>query len=130
MPTKLRKFYTEEYDFTPTTAQLADTNPVAYPMFTVPAGWRVVQCDIRILVPFAAGAPTISVGDDGTADGFIEAADITIGTAGIYPGKAAFNDNQFGKLYTADNTVDLTYTGDALTTAGAAKVMALLVKVF
>ena len=130
MARALKKLYTEVFDFKPTTAQLATVGPTTFPMFPVYAGWRVLCADINITELFTAGAPTIEVGDGTNVDGFIEAADITIGTAGIYQGIAAFHTDQLGKLYTTDDTVDLVYTGDALTTAGVARVVCIMFREF
>lgn len=126
----LRKVYTETYRFAPTTAQLATVGPTTFNMFQVPAGWRVLYVDCYVTTLFTAGSPAMTVGDGDDDDGFMDAGDITEGTAGIYAGKAAFFNAQPGKLYTVADTVDLFYTGDALTTGGAATFVMHYHKVF
>lgn len=130
MARQLRKVYYEEYIFTPTASQLTTVGPTTFNMFKVPAGYRVLHCDLYITTAFSGGTPTITVGDGDDDDGFIDTGDVTMGSAGIYAGKAANFNAQPGKLYTADDTVDLFYTGHASTTAGAAKVVALLYRIF
>lgn len=126
-----QKQYFEEYIFKPTTAQLQTVGPTTFQMFSIPAGYRVVQVDCRVLVGFDGTAPAINVGDGDDTDGFITAAGTTEATPGIYPGTGAYHAaNAFGKLYTAADTVDLAFTGSANATVGEAKFVAVYHRVF
>ena len=125
------KIYFEEFIFKPTAAQLIDTNPVVYPMFNIPAGTRVIQVDEYITTGFDGTAPEITVGDGVDPDGFITAAGHAEANAGINAGTGAYHAaNAFGKLYTAADTVDITFTGSANATVGASRYVAMLCRVF
>jgi hypothetical protein len=127
---QLLKFYFEHYLFKPTAAQLIDTADVVYPMFPVKAGQLCARVDCRILVLFDGTTPVMLVGDGDDPDGYMDAGDITEGTAGIYMGKAAFHNAQGGKLYTADDNVDLTFTGVAGATTGQALFSGVFARLF
>lgn len=112
--------------FDPTSTEKTTVGPTTFQLFPVKAGDRVLSVECRIRELFDGGA-TMTVGDGDVNDGFMDAGDITEGTAGLYGGNAA-NQAKTGKLYTVDDTVDLFYTGNAATTTGKAAFIAYILR--
>lgn len=89
-------------------------------LFAVKEGWRVLSCSARVLQNSAATTDsTMTVGDGSDVDGFLVATtDLDLETStGIVNGAGAYLATSGGKLYAADDTVDVVYT--AGTTPGA-----------
>jgi len=85
-----------------------DTTVVAAEL---PAGAWVPPYGVTVYVAeaFAGGTPKLNVGDDTTADGFVDEDDITEATPGCYSGtaaNAAYSDT--GRYYSSADTVDVT----------------------
>jgi hypothetical protein len=87
-------------------------------LFQVRKGERVIAASARALIAAAASTDTtMTLGDGADPDGYIAAIDLEATTAGTLVGGAGALLNQSGgKLYTADDTVDVVYAG---TTYGA-----------
>ena len=91
-------------------------------LFTVrDAYFLVVSAVVRIETAFAGGTPTISVGHS-DVDNLVEAADVTIGTLGVYKGTGLGLDSGGGALYAPATAINVTYTAHASTTAGLARI--------
>ncbi len=93
-----------EYTFKPVAYDASETRAI----MGVRRGTLVLGAAIRIGEAFDGTTPTIDVGDTDT-DAFIDATDITIGTPALYPGYGAAFSAANGKLYTDDDTIDLTF---------------------
>lgn len=76
-------------------------------LFNVEAGVRVISASMRILVAAAGGSVAYGVGDGTDVDGYITDADMAETAAGLKNGTGAFLVTAGGKLYTADDTIDL-----------------------
>lgn len=110
------KWKLHTFNFEPTLAQLQTVGPTQYPVMGVKRGTWVRYVAVRIGVLFDGTTPTLEVGDDDDVDGYVDAADVTIGTIGLYPGWGAadgFFRAANGKLYTEDDTIEISYTGVA-----------------
>lgn len=126
---------TRKWDWNPTTTQLQTAGPTEYPVgsgfMDVHRGTLIGSVAVRINTAFTAGAPTVTVGTHGgDLDGLVVAADVTIGTKGLYNGtgqelctKHTTGPNANGKLYTADGYLVINYTGAGATTKGALSVI-------
>lgn len=87
-------------------------------LFNVAAGVRVISASYRVKTNAAAGTDsTASLGDGSGVASFVAAIDTELGTLG--DGAGAYLANAGGKLYTADDTIDVTYAHG--TTPGATK---------
>jgi len=125
------KWKIHKWDFNPTAAQLIETDPTAYCVMDVHRGTLIRQVALRIGVAFTPGkGETISIGDDTQVAGFMTAAEaaLTVGLkngAGIYlvTPDTGSGVSTNGKLYTGDDTIDLTYTGAADVVAGQCTVI-------
>lgn len=109
------KWKTHEYTFKPTAYDTGEVRAI----MGVKRGTLVKAVAVRIGEIFDGGA-SILVGDDvaggGDVDGFVAAGDVTEGTVGLYPGYGAYFSGRNGRLYTGDDTIDITYaTGDTPT---------------
>lgn len=131
------KWKEHKWDFNPTTDELKETSAVEFCVMDVHRGTLVASVSVRINTAFSAGAPTASVGDDDDLTGMVTVADATItalGT-GLKNGTGADLTTQHdasnanGKLYEADDTIELEYTGDALTTVGALSVIVVYAEI-
>ena len=82
-------------------------------LFAVKAGERCIGASLKILVGSQVGTATSTykLGDGATVDGYMTAAN-TVQIAGVLVdgGAGAFFASSGGKLYTADDTIDLVYT--------------------
>lgn len=129
------KWKEHKWDFNPTTTELATVGPTEFCVMDVHRGTLVASVSVRINTAFSAGAPAASVGNDGDLEGMVTEADATIGSAGLKNGTGASlttkhdASNANGKLYTADDTIELNYTGDALTTVGALSVIVVYAEI-
>ena len=111
----------------PEGAELTTVGPTVYPMFAVKAGDRVLQVDARVRVGHDGAGVAMLVGDGDDDDGFMDAGDITEATPALYAGNAA-NTATMGKLYLADDNVDLKYTGNAGSTVGQTVFRAVVIR--
>jgi len=73
-------------------------------LIEIPAGTYVAEVAIIILVALAGGTPSIDVGDDDAAAGWIATADITETSAGSYRSTAATYAKN-GRYYTAKKRI-------------------------
>lgn len=121
------------FDFEPTAAQMIVTDPVAYAIMGVKRGTLVAAVAVRIGVVFDGTGMSLVVGDDvaggGDIDGFVAAADVTEGTLGLYDGYGAYFSGANGRLYTADDTIDITYTGAVDVTTGQAQIIVVYAEI-
>lgn len=103
-----------EIDFQPAAVGSNETKA----LFAVRAGERVVFASARCLTAAAASTDTtMTLGDGASAAGYIAAIDLEATAAGtLVNGQGALLNQSGGKLYTADDTVDVVYAG---TTYGA-----------
>jgi hypothetical protein len=110
--------------------KMVDWSPAAVganettPLFSLRAGARVLAAWCRVLTAWAgATTPTFTLGDGADPDGYITDANANEEAAGAYDGTGAFiaTPNQ-GKLYTADDTVDVDYVAGATPGATLGKV--------
>ncbi len=92
-------------------------------LFTVRAGERVLFASARIDIAAAASTQTTyTLGDSDGVASYIGSIDTETNVAGtIIDGNGAYLAESGGKLYAADDTVDVVYT---VTTAGAVNPMA------
>jgi hypothetical protein len=103
-----------EMDFQPAAVGANETKA----LFAVNAGERVIWASARVQIAAAAATDTtVTLGDGASAAGYIAAIDLEATAAGTLVGGAgALLASSGGKLYTADDTVDVVYAG---TTYGA-----------
>ena len=96
--------------FTPANHQTTATTA----LFNMAAGELVVAAFVRITTAFDGGSSdaALDLGDGNSTNGFIANADITETTAGIYQGSGARLADDWGFLYTADDTIDVVFTRD------------------
>ncbi len=96
-----------------------DTDEVTA-LFAVTAGTRVVAASAELLTASAGTTnSTAELGDGTDADGYVTSAsgsgnlDLELATPGVInQGTGALLAASMGKLYTADDTVDVTYTNN------------------
>ena len=74
------------------------------------------------------GITAMTVGDDDTADGWIESGVITPGTAGDFVWDYDSDFCKTGKYYSTADTIDITFSGIA--TAGSGKIFAEVISYF
>ena len=125
------KWKRHKWDFNPTTTQLQTVGPTQFCVMDVHRGTLIGAVQVRINTAFSAGAPAVSVGDDGDLEGLVTEADVTIGTKQLYNGTGPELCTKYdvvaslanGKLYTEDDTVEINYTGHGSTVAGALSVI-------
>lgn len=131
MARQISKLYFTEYIWAPSDAILVDTNETEYDVIAVPAGWRVLSVDARVMVANHAST-VVKIGDDADDDGWMAAGGVTEETTGMYYGNGAFHAaDRLGKLYTADDTIHIKYTGHASAVSGAKLVVvATMYRVF
>jgi hypothetical protein len=110
----------------PTVTERTTVGPTVYPIFAVKAGDRVIALDARVREAFD-GTQDFTVGDGDDADGYLDAGDTNPAVAALYEGNAA-NQAKGGKLYLADDNVDMTFTGDAAGTTGILLIRALILR--
>jgi hypothetical protein len=122
------KFKQHKWIWVPSGTELGTVGPTNYPttggIMNAHRGTLVIYAAIQINLAFSAGTPTVSMGDSGDPNGLVLTTDVTIGTAGTYPGvgddlvSVTGVSNANGKLYTTETDIIIRYTGDALTTVG------------
>ncbi len=110
-----RKIETRVATFQPALVGTTETTA----LFNIKAGERVLWASAEIMINSAGTTnSTMDLGDGDDADGFVVGStsgagtfDLELGTVGVaYPGAGALLANSGGKLYLADDTVDVTYT--------------------
>ena len=98
----------------------------------VPAGTLIPAFGVVCVVvtPFSGGTPTIDVGESGDTDGWVDNANVTVGTAGAYTGTVAAGAGLAGtgKYYSAATTIDVVLPNEAIT-AGSGYVLAHMINV-
>lgn len=96
-------------DFQPVAVGTTETKALV----RVRAGERCIAASIKILIGSQVGTATSTykLGDGDTVDGYMAAAN-TVQVAGtlVDGGAGAFFASSGGKLYLADDTIDLVYT--------------------
>lgn len=94
--------------FTPANHQTTATTA----LFDMSVGDVVLAAYCRITVAFDGtnSDAALDLGDDGDINRFIENADLTESTAGLYQGSGAGLADDFGFLYTTANTIDVVFT--------------------
>ncbi len=102
-------------------------------LFPVKAGEMVIAAFVRIRTAFN-GTNTdtaIDLGYGGDPNGFVENADLTETTVGLYHGSGAKLADDFGHLFTSDDTIDVVFTADTAVdgSAGAADIWIWYVQV-
>lgn len=111
-----------------------DTSPLT--MFNIPANTIVDRCWVQITTEFAGTTPTLAIGDEDGASGFLAEGKITEGTVGIYGVEDddggsylwdTSNTHKRIKAYTATKAIQATIGGTDLT-AGEAMVYFLVRK--
>jgi hypothetical protein len=89
-------------------------------LLTIPAG--VVITDAAFVVTTAiTGSTAIDVGDATDDDGYVDALDITLGSAGANGGTGAYVNAAAEKLNAADTALALAVTGASTAGAGYVK---------
>lgn len=120
MELKLKKHI---FNFDPTAAQLVVVGPTQFCAMGVKRGTWVLGVAVRVGVGFNGTGAVIIVGDDDATNGFVAAADVTEATPGLYDGYGTFFSTTNGKIYTTNDTIELSYTGAADATTGACSVI-------
>lgn len=80
------------------------------PVFAVRSGVRCSRLVGNVVTAEVGGSATQTVGDATDVDGFFTDAVLAAGTAGIKDSAGAFVATAGGKLYTADDTIDIVHT--------------------
>jgi len=82
--------------------------------FNVSAGDVIVAAFVRINTAFDGtnSDTALELGDGGDPNRFIESGDPTESTAGLYQGSGVGLADDFGYIYTADDTIDVVFTRD------------------
>lgn len=105
-----RRIDVRQFDYQP--AAVGTTETVA--CFNVKAGDRVLWSSAEMVINSATSTnSTVSLGDGDGATGYVLTTDIDLETSTIgqaINGGGTFTASAGGKLYTADDTVDATYT--------------------
>lgn len=84
-------------------------------IMSVKRGTYVMGVSVRVGEVFNGDTdPKIDIGDvAGDTSGFVDStavADVDVGTLGLYDGYGSYFATANGKLYTEDDTIDLTFT--------------------
>lgn len=107
--------------------ELDYSTPTATYTIPVKAGTFVHQVGTVVTVAFDATSPSLTIGDGDDADGFLDSTDIALGTAAtattpaIKLAEDGGNPYANGKLYTADDTIDLVWDDGTSGTVGVLK---------
>lgn len=104
----------------------ADTNGTRTAI-AIPAKTLVTRVLCVVTEAFAGGTPALDVGEAGDADGWVDVADITETTVGVYSGTAGNGAGlaATGKYYPTGGAITITLSADL--TDGTAYVLAHLV---
>jgi hypothetical protein len=101
------------------------------PLFPVNKGERVVWASHNPFVNAAAAtASTMTLGDGSDVDGFISTTDLDLETSVVgtpIGGTGAYLANSGGKLYGADDTVDVVYTASGTPGAVVPRVLFVII---
>ena len=83
-------------------------------LFPVKAGEMVIAAFVRIRTAFDGtnSDAALDLGDAGDTNRLVENADLTETTIGLYHGSGAGLADDFGHLYTTDDTIDVVFTAD------------------
>ena len=92
--------------WTPATLDTTETTA----LFTVEAGVRVRSMSARVEIAEAGGAATQTIGDGDDVDGYFTDAQLVGGTVGLKDAGGAYTNQSGGKLYLADDTIDVVHT--------------------
>lgn len=107
------KWKIHKFDFTPDAHETTQTDVC---VMDVHRGTFVRAVMLQIGVAFDGTTPTLSVGDDGSAIGFVTTVEAAATADGLKNGIGAYLNsihaasNANGKLYTEDDTIDLDFT--------------------
>ena len=86
--------------------------------YKIPAGSLVTKCSAYLVTAFDDSGSgddlTITVGDGDDADGYLTAADIHVDATEItyVANTGALLDNENGKVYTSEDTIDILFSPD------------------
>ena len=81
-----------------------------FQMWNVEIGELVAACFARIEVAFDGTSPSASVGDGDDVDRFMTTTNLGVATTGLKRGTGAGFTETLGYLYTAQDTIDITFT--------------------
>lgn len=110
------------FNFNPTAAQLVVVGPTTFCAMGVKRGTWIMGVAVRVGVAFNGTGPTVNIGD-GTGNVFATTAQVIPAATGLKHGYGTAFSGSNGKLYTADDTVDLFYGGAVDVTTGACSVI-------
>ena len=79
-------------------------------MWNVAAGDLVGACFARIRTAFDGTSPSASIGDGDDVDRFMTTTNVGVATTGLKRGTGAGLTETLGYLYTAADTIDITFT--------------------
>jgi len=79
-------------------------------LFTAPAQCFVFEVTAYINEAFT-GSVTLTIGDGGVADRFLDSASVAPGTVGYKSSRQDANEGAGGHVYTSGDTIDLTLAG-------------------
>lgn len=103
--------------------------PTVIPLFEIPADTFIVDVVLEVSEVYNGTTPAMTIGDGGQADRFFDDTLAALGTASFKSSKQGALLGSGGHLYTADDTLDMTWTkagsGD---TTGASKVHIFFVR--
>ena len=120
---ELKIYKRSKTNWTPVTYAANET----FTMFNVAIGDLVLACFARVRTAFD-GDVAIAVGDDGDVDRFMTTTNVGATSTGLKRGTGAGFTETLGYLYTAANTIDITYTSTT-GTVGALDVWCYIAKV-
>jgi hypothetical protein len=100
------QWFTKE--FAPAAAGSNETTP----LFPVSAGWRVTKANIRV-TQAGGGTETVTLGDGVDPDGYVVSTSVTATGNETVGAGALLAVGSRGKLYSADDTVDVVYAQTA-----------------
>jgi len=96
--------------------------------FSIPvkAGTFVHEAGVIVTEAFTSTSPSVKVGVSGTLEGFIQAANVTLGSVSadlpVVSSAAAANTNRYGRYFPTDSNVLVTWVqGTGTKTAGCLK---------
>lgn len=84
--------------------------PTVIPIFNIPADTFIVDVILEVETAYNGTTPAMTVGDGGVADRFLDDTSAALGSVGFKSCKMDANEGAGGHLYTADDTLDLTWT--------------------
>jgi hypothetical protein len=97
--------------------------PTAYELFNIPPDTFIVDVILEVTAVYNGSSAAMTVGDGGDPDRYIDDTIAALATAGFKSAKGDLNPGSGGHLYTAVDTLDLTWTHGATgASTGACKV--------